>query len=227
MAGEWIKMRNNLWDDPRVSRICDMTSHGEAAVIGGLYWLWAAADEHTEDGFMPGLSVKGIDRKTGLKGLGAALLEIEWIKDGDGGITIQNFAEHNGASAKRRCMEAKRKGERRKPSASDADRIRTAGGQGAETLRTHAGQAAELEKEKNTVTNVTGGEPPDVADPTVWDLWVSVAGSKARPYLGKLIKQYGEERVSEAVAQTIGKRPADPVGYIAGILQPKQRKVVV
>ena len=82
MAGDWIKMRNNLWDDPRISQICDSTGASEATVIGGLYWLWSAADEHTEDGFMPGLSVAGIDRKTGIKGLGSSLVEIEWIQDG-------------------------------------------------------------------------------------------------------------------------------------------------
>lgn len=48
MAGDWIKMRSNLWDDPRVARICDLTDVGEAAVVGGLYWLWATADQHSE-----------------------------------------------------------------------------------------------------------------------------------------------------------------------------------
>jgi len=48
VAGEWIKMRTNLWDDPRIARLCDLTDQSEATVIGGLYWLWAMADEHTE-----------------------------------------------------------------------------------------------------------------------------------------------------------------------------------
>lgn len=108
MAGDWIKMRTNLWDDPRVSQICDMTGAQEATVIGGLYWLWSSADEHTEDGFMPGLSKTGIDRKTGIKGIGEALVAVKWIEDGSDGITISNFIEHNGTSAKKRCQTAKR-----------------------------------------------------------------------------------------------------------------------
>jgi hypothetical protein len=108
MAGEWIKMRTNLWDDPRVSQICDMTGAQEAAVIGALYWLWASADEHTEDGFMPGLSKAAIDRKTGLKGFGDALISVRWIESSDDGITISHFSEHNGSSAKKRCQTAKR-----------------------------------------------------------------------------------------------------------------------
>jgi len=108
MAGEWIKMRTNLWDDPRVSRLCDLTGATEAAVIGALYWLWAAADEHTESGVMPGLSTGAIDRKTGVHGLGAGLVAIGWISDTDDGITINRFGEHNGASAKNRVQTAKR-----------------------------------------------------------------------------------------------------------------------
>lgn len=108
MAGDWIKMRGNLWDDPRVARICDLTDSGEAAVIGALYWLWSTADQHTEDGCMPGLTLRQIDRKTGLQGFGAALVEIGWLRDDPQGVVIANFEEHNGASAKKRCQTAQR-----------------------------------------------------------------------------------------------------------------------
>jgi hypothetical protein len=108
MAGDWIKMRGNLWDDPRVSSICDMTDQSEVAVIGSLYWLWATADQHTESGFMPGLTLRQIDRKTGVSGIAQALVEIGWIKEEPQGILICNFEEHNGASAKKRCQTAKR-----------------------------------------------------------------------------------------------------------------------
>lgn len=108
MAGDWIKMRSNLWDDPRVARLVDLTDSSEAAVIGGLYWLWATADQHTADGFMPGLSCRQIDRKTGVQGLGQALVDIGWIEADDDGISIVNFEDHNGASAKKRAQTAKR-----------------------------------------------------------------------------------------------------------------------
>lgn len=101
-------MRTNLWDDPRVARLCDLTDQGEAAVVGGLYWLWAMADEHTEDGLLPGLTARAIDRKTGVNGLGNALISIGWLSAGDAGVSIVHFDEHNGASAKKRCSTAKR-----------------------------------------------------------------------------------------------------------------------
>ena len=108
MAGDWIKMRGNLWDDPRVSRLVDETDSSEAAVIGALYWLWATADQHTADGVMPGLTLKGIDRKTGVKGFAQALCDINWLQALADGVQIVAFEEHNGASAKKRCQTAKR-----------------------------------------------------------------------------------------------------------------------
>ncbi|WP_244098511.1 hypothetical protein [Burkholderia gladioli] len=108
MAGEWIKMRTNLWDDPRVSQLCDLTGCGEAAVIGGLYWLWATADDHSSDGVLRGLTAAAVSRKTGVANLGPALVQIGWIVEVDGGISIARFDEHNGASAKSRAQTAKR-----------------------------------------------------------------------------------------------------------------------
>lgn len=139
MAGDWIKMRGNLWDDPRIAKICDLTDQSEAAVVGGLYWLWAAADQHSEDGVMPGLSISSINRKTGIKGFGDALLAIGWIADHPDGICIVRFEEHNGSSAKRRCSDAQRKASVRSLSASEADNI---------------GNYAELEKEKEKEKNI-------------------------------------------------------------------------
>lgn len=105
----WIKLRTNLWDDPRVAGLCDATDASEAAVIGGLYWLWAMADSHTTDGTLLGLTLKTIDRKTALPGFAQALVDIGWLAEVDGGVAILGFDEHNGESAKKRAQGAKRK----------------------------------------------------------------------------------------------------------------------
>lgn len=108
MAGDWIKMRSNLWDHPKVARIVDMTDSTEATVIGALYWLWSTADQHTEDGTLHGLTCKGIDRKTGVPGFAQALCAIGWLADHPEGVRVVDFEEHNGTSAKKRCQTAKR-----------------------------------------------------------------------------------------------------------------------
>lgn len=118
-------MRGNLWDDPRIARICDLTHKREAEVIGGLYWIWSMADEQSTDGQLDGLSLGAIDRKTGIKGLGAALTKVGWILEVEEGVEIARFDEHNGASAKRRSTEAKRMQFVRKPKDSCAQSMRT------------------------------------------------------------------------------------------------------
>lgn len=117
MAGDWIKMRSNLWDDPRVTAICDKTEAIEATVIGALYWLWATADQHSEDGILSGMTPKALDRKTGILGFADALIAIGWLENTPEGVRIVRFEEHNGKSAKRRCSESVRK-----MSARDADK---------------------------------------------------------------------------------------------------------
>ena len=143
MAGDWIKMRSNLWDDPRIARLCDLTESTEAACIGALYWLWASADQHSEDGIMHGLTIRSIDRKVDLLGFGDALVAVGWLADHPEGVRIVRFEEHNGKSAKRRCSEAVRK-----MSARDADKLRTETGQHEEVQRTESSNHAHLEKEK-------------------------------------------------------------------------------
>ena len=143
MSGDWIKMRNNLWDDPRVSRLCELTQQTEATVIGGLYWLWACADEHSEDGFMSGSSLSTVDRKSGIENFGKSLVEINWLAEESGGIRIIRFDEHNGVSAKRRSMEARRKGATRKVGAINADNSHNPSASHADKVRTRCGTREE------------------------------------------------------------------------------------
>jgi len=65
---------------------------------------------------------------------------------------------------------------------------------------------------------------PSGADaPTLWDVWLSIPGvgdeKHARSHLGKLIKQYGEFAVAQAVAVTALKKPAEPNAFIEGQLK--------
>ena len=155
MSGDWIKMRCNLWDDPRISRLVEMTDSSEAAVIGALYWIWATADQHTEDGHMPGLTLRQVDRKTGVPGFAAALVDIGWMTDGPQGVVIQKFEEHNGTSAKRRCAES-----RRKMSARDADNTRTGSGQVADGMQTTSAPREEKIREEIQDPPTPGGVAP-------------------------------------------------------------------
>ncbi len=187
MAGDWIKMRGNLWDDPRVARLCDITDCGEAAVIGGLYWLWSTADQHTEDGVMPGLTLRAIDRKTGVPGLADALIEIGWITDHVGGVYIVNFEEHNGASAKRRSLDAQRKANVRSVSASNADNVQTMDGQNApscgarEEKRREEINTSSTDVEDKRSTRSRPAVRPEGVSESVWTDYLVVRKAKKAP----------------------------------------------
>ena len=167
MAGDWIKMRGNLWDDPRVSKLCDLTDCEEAQIIGGLYWLWATADQHTENGVMPGLTLRQIDRKTGIQGFGQGLCDIGWLADHPEGARIINFEEHNGQSAKRRASDAQRKANSRSMSAPEADKTQTDSGASAELEKEKRREEKEQGKSKDlsSASLPTGIESPPPAPP--------------------------------------------------------------
>ena len=132
MSGSWIKMRTSLATDPHVVRIASALDADtcppnvrELLVVGALHKTWALADEHTEDGFLPGYTPEVLDRLVGIQGWSEALEAVGWLVVTPDGIAIPHFESHNGASAKRRAKEAARKRAVRKASAPDADRKRT------------------------------------------------------------------------------------------------------
>ena len=124
-AKPWIKMRTDLWDDPRVSALCDALATDEAHIIGALYRLWSMADAHSTDGELIGLTANAVDRKCGLPGFAAALESVGWLATGDAGVTIPDFGIHNGQSAKSRAQTCLRQQARRKKQTGEADVSRT------------------------------------------------------------------------------------------------------
>jgi len=163
LAGDWIKMRGNLWDDPRVARLCDLTDQPEAMVIGGLYWLWSMADQHTEDGFLDGLTLRQVDRKTGIKGFGDALIAAGWLESDGESLRIPHFEEHNGSSAKKRIQTARRVAEHKAGNAADVV-LGAVGGESV-TLETETGNAVSVttalpREEKRREEEEEGGKPP-------------------------------------------------------------------
>ncbi len=102
-------MRSDLWGDPHISRLCDITSSGQSAVIGALYWLWSTADQYADtSGMLHDLTLAGINRTTGVPGIAEALESIGWIDEHDSGILLVRFDEHCSDVAKKRAETAKR-----------------------------------------------------------------------------------------------------------------------
>ena len=104
MAGEWIKMRIDLADDPAVIRIRRATGIDADSVVGKLHRLWSWADAHTPDGFAHGLDAEWVDEFVGCQGFAEAMTAAGWLASEDGGIRFANFDRHNGQPAKVRAL---------------------------------------------------------------------------------------------------------------------------
>lgn len=125
MAEAWIKMRMGLRTHPKVVRMASALKADRYRVIGGLHAVWCLADEHTEDGSLPGYTLAALDDSIGWPGFSQAMKDIEWLTEEPQRIVLPRFDEHNGESAKRRALDAQRKRSVRKTSALDTDKNRT------------------------------------------------------------------------------------------------------
>jgi hypothetical protein len=127
-------MRTDLATDPAVVVIARATRLQTYAVVGRLHTLWAWADGHTESGRIPGIDAAWIDKHVERRGFASAMVAAGWLVVDADGIEFPKYTDHNGATAKRRAKEARRKGEGRsvphsvrKVSAFNADNLRNRG----------------------------------------------------------------------------------------------------
>ena len=113
MAGDWIKMRNDLADDPAVIGIAARTGLDEFAVVGRLQHLWSWADRQSRDGHAVGVTGLWIDRHVRCDGFADAMVLVGWLTIKKTGIDFPNFDRHNGKSAKQRAVTTGRKAKQR------------------------------------------------------------------------------------------------------------------
>lgn len=150
---DWIKVRNEIHDDPKVVRLADITDRTENEIVGALVFVWGWADRMTTDGSL-GVSVRGFDRRTGIPGFADALVSIGWATvDENGSVSLVNYSEHNGATAKKRAKDRIRKAQEAKAAPDSADvppnfhetsaAPRNSGGRNAEGTRKGRGRDAE------------------------------------------------------------------------------------
>lgn len=120
MAGEWIKMRMDLQDDPAVYKLASITKMDRFAVIGRLYSFWAWADKHAVDGRVDGATSHVVDDIARCDGFAEALVSVRWLEIGDDFISIPNHDRHNGESAKERSLKNARQARWRQGKADKA-----------------------------------------------------------------------------------------------------------
>ncbi|HUW51899.1 MAG TPA: hypothetical protein VMV99_00570 [Rhodanobacter sp.] len=108
MAGDWIKMRIDLGEDPAVIGMADALGLDEFAVVGRLHALWGWVDSQSRDGHASGVTEKWIDRKVQREGFAEAMACAGWLRVTESGVEFPHFDRHNGETAKQRGLAAMR-----------------------------------------------------------------------------------------------------------------------
>lgn len=108
MAGDWIKLDTHIFDKPEVVAIADELGEPETHVVGCLAWVWAWFDRHTEDGNAASVTKAFLNRRVGVTGFAEAMEKVGWLEATNNGLIMPNFDAHNGKSAKKRAVTARR-----------------------------------------------------------------------------------------------------------------------
>ena len=167
MSG-WIKMGVGLRRHPKVVRLASALKADRLRVVGALHAVWCVFDEHSNDGRLYGYSSAIMDEEIGWRGFSKAMQGIGWLVEAEDSLTVPDYEEHNGPTARRRATETVRKavsreaaGDVRTGTERIADHKRAKRGQvsasNADTLR--AREEKRREEEKTMVA-------PASADPT-------------------------------------------------------------
>lgn len=103
MAGDWIKVEHALPDKPEVMEIATTLGIDSDAVVGKLIRVWTWFDNHTEDGNAPVTVRALLERYTNVTGFVTSMLQVGWMEEKDGMLSVARFDRHNGQTAKNRA----------------------------------------------------------------------------------------------------------------------------
>ncbi len=142
----WIKMKVDLSTNPKVVRISSALKADRLRTVGALHAVWSLFDTHSEDGMLVGYSPEILDEMIGWKGFSNAMISVEWLSVNDNSLSMKDYDENNGTSAKKRAQDSVRK-----MSARQADKRPI-------SVHSEVGPEKEKDKSKNNTPIVPGGD---------------------------------------------------------------------
>ena len=113
MAGDWIKMRIDLMEDPAVMQMAEKLNVREETVVGYCHAFWSWVSRQCHDGSVTGVTLVSLGRRLNLPGFPEMLVKVGWLDYDDSGdhpvIGIPKFERHLSQGAKARGLAAIRK----------------------------------------------------------------------------------------------------------------------
>lgn len=109
----WIKMREDLHEDPAVLWMAQQLKVRPETVVGYCHRFWGLVSRQTGDGCLVGPTLLSLGDVIGLPGFPELLLQAEWLdydESGDKPITrIPKFERHLSEGAKARALASEKK----------------------------------------------------------------------------------------------------------------------
>lgn len=105
MAGDWIKVEENMPDKPEVSIIASRLGIDLDSVAGKLIRVWAWAGRNCNgDGVTPVTAKALLDRHSGVTGFADSMIEAGWLLVEGEQMRFPNFNRHCSKTAKERAL---------------------------------------------------------------------------------------------------------------------------
>ena len=128
MAGDWIKIREDLHEDPAVLKLSAKLRTRPEHVVGYCVRFWSWVSRNCDDGYIRGVDIDAVESVLNLPNFLHYLCEVEWLDyiEETHGCTmiIPHFERHLSESAKKRARDTERKREGRKASEKRPSSVR-------------------------------------------------------------------------------------------------------
>jgi len=207
--------------------------------VGALTSLWSMVNEcAARDGVVTRVTLFEVDGMAGVPGIGKAMVTVGWLQELPDGVCFPNFSEHNtvtesrSTGAKTAAQRSREYRNRNKDSVttSDTESSRDASRDGVTENRDASRDAVTTEKSREEKSNTSSlrsedghadaGPSAELTKAELWKAGKSLLNTAGMPlaqcgsFVGKLVKDYGETVVVEAVRSAVVTQPADPAEWL-------------
>lgn len=118
MSQDWLKVEKITPSKPEVRAIAAILGISRFDAFGRLFEVWSYFDGNSTDGCVRFADRTTVDDIAGVAGFAYAMVQVGWLLERNGRLTVPNFNRHNGESAKQRSLAALRQSRRRSSAGS-------------------------------------------------------------------------------------------------------------
>lgn len=207
MANEWIKIRQNLPDDPDVKAIGRRIGADPESLGFSFIRVWSLGDLHAiprhvpgrvppgvpdhvpeSEGFLPGYTPADIDQEARRPGFAQAMAAVGWLRIYEDGVAFPNWDIHHSTSAKTRASETKRKRRQRNQADQDGTSNGTRIGTSNGTKSPPEGEGDKEREKRSRKTSLATQRPRN----EMFDVIVETSGADPKANGGRIGKLAAE-----------------------------------